>query len=163
MHHGISITGLTWPSAPTISMQPTNSATAKSEPISGGFRCLVLSLWPKHHVIVLYHPSGTYIKYVVSPEISYWVHRTLSTNYRHTASETVIYILRGNFGRICILVLRRPKMTKVKTFCLAITSFREFQTDCARKIRWFSFNFYDPVRFYTFLFYCTRNYTYLNA
>ena len=43
-------------------------------------KCLVTLPWPKFYAILLNYPSGTYIKYVASPDIKYWATMALSTN-----------------------------------------------------------------------------------
>ena len=83
LHHWVSIIGLRWPSTQTIAMQTNNSARAKSEAISGGFKCGIPLPWSKPHIMVLNHSSRTNIKYVLSPEIYFWAYKTLNTNYRH--------------------------------------------------------------------------------
>ena len=84
LHQRKSIIGLTLPSMPAIAILTNHSATAKSQAIWGDFRCMVPLTWHKPHIMMLHHPSGTYIKYVASTEINYWAHMTLITNYRHT-------------------------------------------------------------------------------
>ena len=42
-------------------------------------RCAVTLPWPQHHVMILNHPYGTYIKYVASPDINYWARVTIDT------------------------------------------------------------------------------------
>ena len=78
------LAGLTYPSTPTIPML-TNSHSSSSEfwPIWNDCRCMFASPWPKPQVIVLYHSSGTYIKYVEPLESNYWPHISLNTHYTH--------------------------------------------------------------------------------
>ena len=49
--------------------------------------------------------------------------------YLDCSSETALYVLWGNIGRICIRVLYRPKMTQVKMVCHVIASFRGTEPD----------------------------------
>ena len=61
LHHQISIIGLTWPSTPTIAMRPTSLARAKSQTISGDFRCMVPLPWQRTLVLVSNHPSERHV------------------------------------------------------------------------------------------------------
>jgi len=68
---------------PTIPMITSHSATSEFWPIWCDYRCVVVSPWPKPQVMVLHHPSRTYIKYDHPLESNYWPHITLNSHYSH--------------------------------------------------------------------------------
>ena len=59
------------------------SYCAKSDSVLGGFGCVVPLPWPKHTVMVYYHPSGTYIHYAASPDMDGLPCMTLAAGYPH--------------------------------------------------------------------------------
>ena len=61
---------------------------------------MVISSQPKPQVMVLYPPSGTYIKYVQPLESNYWPHITLNTHYTHAHLPFCYCRMLTHLGRL---------------------------------------------------------------
>ena len=67
-------------------------------------RCTVTLPWPKHHVMVLNHPSGTYIKYMLHHWISITGHMWSSTPSL-SPSMVKSWLLMVGYGVYCVAVV----------------------------------------------------------
>lgn len=83
-------------------------------------RCAVTLPWPQHHVMILNHPYGTYIKYVASPDINYWARVTIDTECSPSMAKSwlltlgygvhwVAAVVPDDAGHIAILMLYTNK------------------------------------------------------